>query len=68
MITHLSYEEAEEKLGIKRLSVRLSQERHRRAGHMLRSEDDVLWEALEFIPDGGTRGRGRPRLLRHREV
>ena len=59
---HLSYEEAEEKLGIKRPSVRLSQERLRWTGHMLRSEDDVLREALEFIPEGGARGRGRPRL------
>ena len=28
---------------------------------MLRSEDTVLREVLEFIPDGGARGRGRPR-------
>ena len=28
---------------------------------MLRSEDSVLYEALIFIPTGGSRGRGRPR-------
>ena len=28
---------------------------------MLRSEDTVLFEALTFVPDGGARGRGRPR-------
>ena len=59
---HLSYEEAEEKLRIKWSSVRLSQEHLQWTGHMLRSEDDVLREALEFIPEGGARSRGRPRL------
>ena len=59
---HLSYEEAEEKLGIKRPSVRLSKERLRWTGHMLRSEDEVLREVLDFVPEGGARGRGRPRL------
>ena len=28
---------------------------------MLRSEDLVLREVLSFIPEGGARGRGRPR-------
>ena len=29
---------------------------------MLRSEDKVLREVLDFVPEGGVRGRGRPRL------
>ena len=29
---------------------------------MLRSEDKVLREVLDFVPEGGARGRGRPRL------
>ena len=29
---------------------------------MLRSEDEVLREVLDFVPEGGARGRGRPRL------
>ena len=28
---------------------------------MLRSEDSVLQEVLMFTPEGGARGRGRPR-------
>ena len=43
---HLSYEEAD---------------RLRWTRHMLRSEDDVLFEALVFVPVGGARGRERPR-------
>ena len=58
---HLSYVEAEQSLGVTRPSARLRRERLRWTGHMLRSEDTVLYEALIFIPDGGARGRGRPR-------
>ena len=58
---HLSYQEAEERLGVERPSIRLAQERLRWTGHMLRSEDSVLYEALVFVPNGGARGRGRPR-------
>ena len=58
---HLSYQEAEQRLGIQRPSVRLTQARLRWTGHMLRSEDAVLYEALVFVPVGGARGRGRPR-------
>ena len=57
---HLSYVEAEQSLGVTR-PTRLRRERLRWTGHMLRSEDTVLYEALIFIPDGGARGRGRPR-------
>ena len=28
---------------------------------MLRSDDNVLFEAATFVPPGGSRGRGRPR-------
>ena len=58
---HLSYAEAERQLGISRPSVRLALERLRWTGHMLRSDDTVLFEAATFIPPGGSRGRGRPR-------
>ena len=58
---HLSYVEAEQSLGVTRPSTRLRRERLRWTGHMLRSEDTVLYEALIFIPDGGARGRGRQR-------
>ena len=58
---HLSYEKAEEELGIQRPSLRLTEERLRWTGHMLRSPDSVLYEVLVFIPDGGARRRGRPR-------
>ena len=58
---HLSYQEAEEKLGIIRPSQQLMQDRLRWTGHLLRSEDTVLYEALVFVPTGGARGRGRPR-------
>ena len=37
------------------------QDRLRWTGHLLRSEDTVLYEALVFVPTGGARGRGRPR-------
>ena len=59
---HLSYEEAETRLGIQRPSARLARERLRWTGHMLRSSDAVLREVLTFVPAGGARGRGRPRL------
>ena len=58
---HLSYEKAEVELGIQRPSLRLTEERLRWTGHMLRSVDSVLYEVLVFIPEGGARGRGRPR-------
>ena len=58
---HLSYQEAEDKLGIQRPSVRLARERLRWTGHMFRSQDEVLQEVLHFVPAGGARGRGRPR-------
>ena len=58
---HLSYVVAERLLGIQRPSSRLAMERLRWTGHMLHSEDSVLYEALIFIPAGGARGRGRPR-------
>ena len=58
---HLSYAEAEEQLGVRRPSFRLTSERLRWVGHVMRSEDSVLREVLAFIPDGGKRGRGRPR-------
>ena len=56
---HLSYVKAEEELGVQRPSLRLTEERLRWTGHMLRSADSVLYEVLVFVPDG--RGRGRPR-------
>ena len=59
---HLSYEEAEDKLGIQRPAVRLTRERLRWTGHMLRSDDEVLRQVLDFVPEGGARGHGRPRL------
>ena len=58
---HLSYVEAEKQLGVQRPSFRLASERLRWVGHVLRSEESVLREVLAFIPDGGARGRGRPR-------
>ena len=58
---HLSYEKAEEELGIQRPSLRLTEERLRWTGHMLRSADSVLYEVLVFIPYGGACRRGRPR-------
>ena len=58
---HLSYVVAEERLGVKRPSTLLAKERLRWIGHALRSEDTVLLEVLTFIPEGGARGRGRPR-------
>ena len=59
---HLSYEEAQIRVGVERPSIHLSRERLRWTGHILRSEDRVLSEVLTFVPDGGKRGRGRPRL------
>ena len=58
---HLSYLEAEERLGVARPSVHLQRNRLRWTGHLLRSTDSVLHEVLVFIPTGGVRGRGRPR-------
>ena len=59
---HLSYVEAENRTGVKRPSLRLAKERLRWTGHVLRSDEKVLSEVLMFVPDGGRRGRGRPRL------
>ena len=59
---HLSYIAAERSLGVKRPSTILARERLRWLGHVLRSDDVVLTEVMTFIPEGGARGRGRPRL------
>ena len=59
---HLSYEEAETRIGVERPSRRLDRERLRWTGHVLRREELVLYEVLIFVPEGGSRGRGRPRL------
>ena len=58
---HLSYQEAEKRLGVARPSYHLSKARMRWVGHAMRSEDTVLFEVLTFVPVGGARGRGRPR-------
>ena len=57
---HLSYVEAEERLGVRHPSSRVSSDRLRWIGHVLRSENLVLREVLQFVPVGGARGRGRP--------
>ena len=59
---HLSYEEAERRLGVERPSSILARNRLRWTGHMLRSEDKVLCEMLSYVPENGRRSRGRPRL------
>ena len=59
---HLSYPDAERLTGVARPSSRLAKERLRWTGHALRSDDKVLAEVLTFIPEGGQRGRGCPRL------
>ena len=46
---------------MKRPSTSLARERLRWLGHVLRSDDAVLTEVLNFVPEGGARGRGRPR-------
>jgi hypothetical protein len=58
---HLSYTAAENALGVKRPSTTLARDRLRWLGHVLRSDDLVLTEVLNFVPEGGARGRGRPR-------
>ena len=58
----MSYVEAENRTGVERPSLRLAKERLQWTGHALRSEDKVLSEILTFVPEGGRRGRGRPRL------
>ena len=58
---HLSYQEAEERLGVARPSHHLMKARLRWVGHALRSKDTVLHEVLTFVPVGGAHGRGRPR-------
>ena len=57
---HLSYEEAERRIGIGRPSQQLA--KNRWTGHALLSADKVLYEVMMFVPEGGQRGRGRPRL------
>ena len=52
--------EAANRLGVQRPSSRLIKERLRWIGHVLRSDDAVLREVIEFIPEGGAHGRGRP--------
>ena len=59
---YLSYTDAERLTGVARPSLRLATDRLRWTGHVLRSDDKVLAEVLTFIPEGGQRGRGRPRL------
>ena len=59
---HLSYEEAVVRSGVERPSLKLARERLRWTGHALRAEEPVLREVLTFVPEGGSRGRGRPRL------
>ena len=49
-------------MGVERPSQQLARNRLRWTGHALRSEDIVLREVLTFIPEGGVRRRGRPRL------
>ena len=58
---HLAYAVAEQRLGVHRPSILLGKERVRWIGHVMRSEDAILREVLSFIPEGGARGRGRPR-------
>ena len=36
-------------------------DRLRWIGHVLRSDDSVLREVLDFVPTDGARGRGRPK-------
>ena len=59
---HLSYAEAEARSGVPRPSLHLTKDRLRWTGHALRSDEKVLTEVLLFVPEGGRRGRGRPRL------
>ena len=58
---HLSYQEAFIRTGVERPSLRLKKHCLSWIGHVLRSEEPVLKEVLLFIPEGGKRGRGRPR-------
>ena len=46
---------------MKRPSTTLARDRLRWLGHVFRSDDLVLTEVLNFVPEGGARGRGRPR-------
>ena len=48
---HLSYEEAEERLGVERPSQQLARNRLRWIGHALCSEDIVLRKVLTFVPE-----------------
>ena len=58
---HLSYAVAEDRLGVNKPSDILAKERLRWTGHVMRSDDAILREVLTFVPEGGARGRGRPR-------
>ena len=55
---HLSYEEAEQRLGVERPSQQLARNRLRWIGHTLRSDDIILREVLTFVPESGARRRG----------
>ena len=58
---YLSYEEAEQRLGVERPSQQLARNRLRWIGHALRSDDIVLQEVLTFVPravHAGTGDRG----------
>ena len=57
---HLSYNESEERLGVEWPFTRLMRERLRWTG--LRSKDAICYESLMFVPVGGARGRGCPRM------
>ena len=59
---HMSYDEAVKRTGVERPSIRLGRECLRWSGHVLRRGELVLYEVLTFAPEGGSRGRGRPRL------
>ena len=48
---HMSYVEAENRIGVERPSLRLAKERLRWSGHALRSE--VLSEVVTFVPESG---------------
>ena len=47
---------------MERPSLCLRRERLRWIGHVMRQDEPVLLEVLTFSPEGGSRGRGRPRL------
>ena len=59
---NISNEEAQIRVDVERPSIHLSRESLRWTWHILRSEDRVLSEVLTFVPSGGKRGWGRPRV------